>query len=265
MPSSISNARHSHHIKRINHAPCDCNFVIVKARGVTIDRFNASPRGAGYEQHCRSEYASDGETAESFGHRSSGVTGAYPPGTRPGAAGGAAGWELLTSWECIGGSAPSRIGAAASRHARTPRRGAGLSAPAAADKQQHSVHHGASTVADDPAGTQIRSAMRDAGLACSRRRPRLSRKSRGGAAVSGRAASPWHLDAQVRYTLVPSSASICCRARCADLAQPGTLGPDDDAFWLASGMTRSEVRAVSVAALFDGTAIECGARHALQS
>src|SRR5437660_12881286 len=38
--------RHAHHVERIHHPTCDYDLVIMKARGVTIDRFNASARRA---------------------------------------------------------------------------------------------------------------------------------------------------------------------------------------------------------------------------
>ena len=46
---------HSHHVERIHHPACNRDFVVVKARRITIDRLNAAPCGAGSEHDGRGE------------------------------------------------------------------------------------------------------------------------------------------------------------------------------------------------------------------
>jgi len=49
--------------------------MIVKARGITVDRFDAVARGAGGEKCCRGADENDGEEAGSFEQGTSGVIG----------------------------------------------------------------------------------------------------------------------------------------------------------------------------------------------
>jgi hypothetical protein len=65
----------THHVERIYHLACDRDLVIAKARGITIDRFDAFPRGASSEKYCRGDQIVDGYESGNFGHGSSGVTG----------------------------------------------------------------------------------------------------------------------------------------------------------------------------------------------
>jgi hypothetical protein len=65
----------SHDIERIYHLACDRDFVIVKACGITINRFDAFPRGASSEKYCRGDQTGDGYESGNFGHGSSGVIG----------------------------------------------------------------------------------------------------------------------------------------------------------------------------------------------
>jgi hypothetical protein len=64
-----------HDIERIYHLACDRNLVIVKARGITIDRFDAFSRWASGKKKCgRGDHTCDNYESN-FGHGSSGVIG----------------------------------------------------------------------------------------------------------------------------------------------------------------------------------------------
>ena len=58
---------HSHHVERIDHATRDRDFVIVKARGITIDGFDASVCRAGSKKRCRGDQTRDGYESGNFG------------------------------------------------------------------------------------------------------------------------------------------------------------------------------------------------------
>jgi hypothetical protein len=65
----------SHNVERIYHLACNRDFVIVKARGITINRFDAFPRGAGSENCCRGDQTADGYESGNFGQGSSRMIG----------------------------------------------------------------------------------------------------------------------------------------------------------------------------------------------
>jgi hypothetical protein len=61
----------THDVERIYHLTCDRDFMIVKAGGITIDRFDAFSRGAGGEKRDRGDQTGDGYESGNFGHGAS--------------------------------------------------------------------------------------------------------------------------------------------------------------------------------------------------